>query len=98
MSSGRIPCIVPFCRCTAAADKHPPHTEIICAKHWRPVSAATKARYRYVKRRRDRIWRILWGPTVPPPGRGRAYEMAQRSVDATWERCKAEAIEKAAGI
>lgn len=100
MASARIPCIVPYCRCTAAADKHPPHTEIICAKHWRPVSAATKARYRQVKRRRDKLWkrmcdpRILKRPTITPD----MYEKARNAVHATWERCKAEAIEKAAGI
>ena len=28
----RIPCVVPFCRRTAARDKHPDASEIICWK------------------------------------------------------------------
>lgn len=35
MMGDRIPCAVPFCRRTAARDKHPNATEIICGKHWR---------------------------------------------------------------
>jgi hypothetical protein len=94
--SGRIPCIVPFCRCTAAADKFRGATEIICGKHWRPVSAETKARYRQVKRRRDKVWRLTTkrGGGITPD----VYEIARNAVDATWERRKAEAIERAAGI
>ena len=98
--AGRVPCLVPFCRCTIPQERHPGATEIICAKHWRPVSAETKARYRQVKRRRDKLWkrmcdpRVLRRPTVTPA----IYEKARDAVHSTWEKCKAEAIERAAGI
>lgn len=47
--SGRIPCIVPFCRRTAPADRYPAGWEIIWAEHWRAVPKALKAVYRRAK-------------------------------------------------
>lgn len=98
MKPGRIPCIVPFCRCTAPADKHPYDTEIICQKHWRMVPAETKARYRQVKRRANKIWRLINDPRkVRKPGGAIAYR-SKDDIRKCWERIKREAIERAAGI
>lgn len=98
MKSGRIPCIVPFCRCTADARKFSADTEIICAKHWRAVSADTKARYRTVKRRKLKIWKLINDPRAARKPGGPTYYRAQDAVQRTWERAKREAIERAAGL
>lgn len=98
MKHGRIPCIVPFCGCTADARKFPGDTEIICAKHWRLVSAETKARYRTVKRRKRNLWRIITDPRAArKPGKS-IYYRAQDAVQKCWAQIKREAIERAAGI
>lgn len=99
MKGRRIPCIVPFCRCTADAAKVAPNTEIICQKHWRLVPAQTKARYRTVKRRATKIWKLInRDKRVFRPGADTAYFRAQDSVGKCWRQIKREAIERAAGI
>jgi len=64
----RIPCVVPFCRRTAAREKFPDATEIICGKHHRLARKRlrrlmTLARRRWVRDQSDRnaarCWR-LW--------------------------------------
>lgn len=42
---GRIPCCVPFCGRTAAADKHPGCSDIICGKHWRLAPKVSRRVY-----------------------------------------------------
>lgn len=98
MKPGRIPCIVPYCRCTADARKFSADTEIICAKHWRLVPAETKARYRTVKRRAAKIWKLINDPRVVRKPGGAVYYQAQDAVQKCWARIKREAIERAAGI
>lgn len=62
------------------------------------VSRDLKARYRHLKRRRDKVWRLLYGRNIPKPGRGGLYIWACDAVDTHWERCKADAFERSAGI
>lgn len=95
----RLPCCVPFCRRTTAG----PFGEWICGKHWASVSRQTKRRrrcvMRLVERSRKRFhrqyaeqgWR--WKPS-----QFERVEAAKRLADALWQRCKREAIERAAGI
>jgi hypothetical protein len=98
----RIPCIVPYCRRTTAADRIAPNNEWICQIHWRLVPATVKRR----KRLADRIWDRANATFL------RLYEeqggyleqqyrraLAARDVrGAAWQRCKRQAIERAAGI
>lgn len=49
----RIPCAVPFCRRTAAREKHPHATWIICGKHWRLASKRKRRLYGLMCRRYD---------------------------------------------
>ncbi len=44
MPDGRIPCVVPFCRRTADAEKFK-DSEIICGKHWRLASPILRRRH-----------------------------------------------------
>lgn len=43
----RIPCVVPFCGCGSTS--YPPGHEIICAKHYRLVDPALRAKRRRVR-------------------------------------------------
>lgn len=86
MKPGRVPCLVPFCRCTVPEGRHPPGSEVICQKHWRAVSKREKAFLRMVRRALRR--------TLDPQGRERLLQMDDRA----WARCRKDAIEKAAGI
>lgn len=106
MKPGRIACCVPFCRCTVPKDRHPGATEVICAKHWRLVPRALKARKRQCNRRIDKLnaaWqRPAFQERIERSGRyikfastiTRAYAAEHR----TWDACKAAAIEIEAGI
>jgi hypothetical protein len=96
---GRIPCVVPFWRRTANEAKYPPGTEIICGKHWRMAPATWR-------RRRSKLERIysrrfgdspFWEFPAGTPKRIEAVRL-DRLINALWERCKTEAIERAAGI
>jgi hypothetical protein len=79
----RVPCIVPFCRRTMAADKLAPYREHICMIHWRAVSARTK----WIRRRvKAKVARIGWTPAM------------QVLEGRTWDRAKRQAIEAAGGI
>ena len=42
----RVPCEVPFCRRTTAAERIAPHTEWICAIHWRLIHPSIRRLYR----------------------------------------------------
>jgi hypothetical protein len=101
MKPGRIPCIVPFCRCTAAQTKHPGATEIICAKHWRRVPRALKARKRKIVRLLEKaeavVTREIRGLRIDVSDEKRK-RAAHRAAWKVWDRCKAAAIDAAGGI
>ena len=82
--TARLPCSVPFCRRTTATGRF---AEWLCANHWPLVSPALKARKRKAARllRQARL-------------RGLEKPMIEARAAQIWERCKAEAIERAAGI
>lgn len=81
-SSGRISCIVPFCRRTIAVSRLPEGYEWICGKHWSAVP-------RHLRRRKSQAERIAKRTNRPA---------AWRLTGLIWERCKREAIERAMGI
>ncbi len=88
MSAGdRLPCCVPFCRRTIAAGRF---REWLCPKHWRLVSPTRKAR----KRRTER----LLAKARARADRARIELRWCHHASTAWERCKAEAIERAMGI
>lgn len=101
--NARIPCLVPFCGRTAPAHRYPVGFEIICSTHWRLVSPATKARRRRIDRlagKIDREFRRLYtaqGDRFAAKQWSRV-EKARHLSNLIWRKCKAEAIEAAAGI
>jgi hypothetical protein len=98
MASDRIPCCVPFCRRTADAEKFKGE-EIICGKHWRLASATQRRRQsRMARMYRRRFGRNgYWEYPAGSPDRLDAVKLA-RILEKLWERCKRQAIERAAGL
>ncbi len=78
----RLRCIVPFCRRTTK----PLYREWICGKHWPLVDRA-------LKRRLARLKRLLRRCRTD-----RQWRHVRNHLDIVWECCKAQAIERAAGI
>lgn len=93
---GRIACCVPFCRRTTRAGGF---EEWICGNHWRSVPRTLRAR----KTRLIRRYRRRHGDRAPhlyasgSPERIDAVKNDQL-LRTIWDRCKAAAIEAAAGI
>ena len=98
---GRIPCCVPFCRRTAAAEKFAGCDEIICGKHYRTVRKKVRRFYslvwRRINRERARGPAEFWKRPPGSPERIRLVRL-ERRAERIWERIKREAIEAAAGI
>lgn len=98
MREERIPCSVPFCRRTADAKKFEGQ-EIICGKHWRLASAVQRRRHSRVARQYRRLFGDQGFWQFPPGSEKRiAAIRLGRICNALWERCKNDAIERAAGI
>ncbi len=90
----RINCCVPGCR---RGTRKWPDGEIICGKCWRFVSRSTKRRKRMIAKLIRRLDERGFGKTTTITEaleRRRAYRMGAL----VWRRCKAEAIQGAAGI
>lgn len=77
MSDDRLPCVVPFCRRTAARERYPGASEWICGKHW----PQTRARLRRLYRRA--VARFKREPS----------ERGHRRCLRLWEALKAEAMQ-----
>jgi hypothetical protein len=99
--SERISCCVPYCRRTHHNRER--FSGWICAKHWALVSRSTKTALRVNKRRIRTVLRQrpeyaeYWKMPPGSPRRLRAVAMWARH-DQIWQTCKAEAVERAAGI
>lgn len=94
----RISCCVPFCRRTIKCEG-PGNYEWICGKHWMLISPTLRRR----KYRLFRLYRRLFGDNgywAYPAGSPKRLEAVRldRLCDKAWDRCKAVAIERAAGI
>lgn len=83
--SGRVHCVVPFCRRTTTPGRFGANAQWICGDHWRMVS---KDRRRVWGRLR-RQWR-RYGPQTGIHFDARWWRI--------WDRLKREAIERAGGI
>lgn len=96
----RCRCLVPHCKRTTG--RVPVTHEWICSEHWRRVSRYTKRRRQVAKRlmrKADGRFRKLYHDQKGYTDEQlQAYEAVARIEQKSWERCKAEAIEKAAGI
>lgn len=91
---GRIPCCIPFCRRTAAAEKYPGCTEIICGKHWRLAPKRNRQIYSRAYKRYERA-RARGLPvkdgflSFPSKADFLAHHHAVEAVDRLWRRIKA---------
>lgn len=89
----RLACVVPHCTRTFRHDKkgtpYPPGSEVICGKHWRLNDAGERRRYGKLRR----LYKNKRGTL-----QGDMAARIVRLIDAEWERLKAKAIERAAGI
>ena len=86
--ANRIACSVPFCRRTTPSS----YREWLCAKHWPLVSPALKAR----KRKAEGLLRRV--RALDPDIRRDLELKFSHHAWTAWERCKAQAIERAMGI
>lgn len=55
---GRLPCVNPACKRTAAAGEFG-DSEIICAKCWKLLPQPVKARFKQLRRREKRLLRLI---------------------------------------
>lgn len=58
MVGNRIKCCNPACRRTAAEEKHPGSSEIICSKCWKLLPKRLTSRYRQLRRRDNKGIRL----------------------------------------
>ena len=56
--AGRLPCVNPRCRRTAAEEKHPGATSIICRGCWRALPASLRRGYNAYWARERRLIRL----------------------------------------
>lgn len=95
----RVPCLVPFCRCSTRENQK----EWICQKHWSQVPRHTRSAFNLTKKRIRRVIRFkpeycaYWHMKPGSPARLAACRMWNR-YDQAWAKCKKQAIEKAVGI
>lgn len=93
----RLQCIVPFCRRTTRNPEG--YSAWMCRDHWKMVSKYRRRRdsrlvRRYVKKfGRNNYWEYKGGS----PERLEALRLANMCAK-SWELCKRQAIERAAGI
>jgi hypothetical protein len=94
----RIKCLVPFCRRTVDGDRFA-GCEVICGKHWRMASATLRRRHSRLSRRYRRKFGDSAYWTFPAGSAARIEALRlDRLLRKLWDRCKASAIEAAAGI
>lgn len=93
----RIACCVPFCGRTCRGD--PIRHEWVCGAHWRSVSAVLRRRKARLFRRARHLYgdNGYWAFPAGSPRRMAAVKM-ERVCRMAWQRCKKQAIERAAGI
>ena len=96
---GRIPCLVPFCRRTAAQDKHPGATEIVCYSHWRLLPQPKRRVYSRAWRAAKRAFARQTAPgTYANKTDWLAADRAAGRCERLWRAMRREVIETAAGI
>lgn len=99
----RLGCCAPFCRRTVARDKlRADNDEWLCQIHWKLVPKALKRRKKLTEKIADRaearfmqLYDQQGGYTIAQLQR---VQSAKNLAHKAWERCKAAAIERAAGL
>lgn len=87
MGNDRIPCCIPFCKRTGSRAKFPNCSEFMCGKHYQLGS-------RTLRRRRAKLRRRM----LRTRGDTRDAQRLSALDWRLWDRIKAQAIERAAGI
>lgn len=86
--SSRIPCINPLCRRTAAQDKFPGSTQIICGKCWRAVPDRIRRRWKQLKTRWKRLERAMRKNHV----HGETWSRVVDRLESAWDRLDADVV------
>jgi hypothetical protein len=86
--SHRIRCINPTCRRTAAQDKHPGSSQIICGKCWRAIPDRMRMRWRQLHRRWKRIERTMRKRSTDSTTWNRIVER----LESAWDRLEADVV------
>lgn len=86
--SGRIPCLNPNCRRTAAQDKYPGSTNIICGKCWRAMPDRMRRRWKQLKARWKKIERVMRKRSTPGPVWNRIVDR----FNAAWVRLESDIV------
>lgn len=82
----RIACINSSCRRTAAADKHPGSTWIICGKCYRAMPERFRSRWKALNKRSRRLSKISQKPPVQQPVRRPQWFRIEAMYDRAWDR------------
>ncbi|WP_048902683.1 hypothetical protein [Agrobacterium pusense] len=80
----RIPCINPNCRCTAAQDRFPGSTSIICGKCWRAIPARYRARWKQLKARDRKFTRLRRKTQYADPTRDTQWWSISNRYGSAW--------------
>ncbi|MCV9960792.1 hypothetical protein OIU34_02670 [Pararhizobium sp. BT-229] len=91
-NGGRIPCINPTCRRTAAQDKYPGSSSIICGKCWRSLPARMRARHKQLNRRSRTLFRLSRKTKYGDALRTPQWQRIEDRYDAAWARLNATMI------
>ena len=96
LADERVRCCVPFCRRTRAPQDR--FAEWVCPTHWTAVDRRLRRLHARCKKAANKAtWRNpRWGWAVKDPDSVAWHAVAREAR--VWERCKRQAIERAAGI
>jgi hypothetical protein len=82
----RISCLNPHCRRTAAQEKYPGSSHIICGKCWRALPARVRARWKQLKARWKKVERGMRKRSTPAPVWNRVVDRFNKA----WDRLEAQ--------
>lgn len=82
----RIACINPNCRRTAAQEKHPGSTWIICGKCWKAMPTRYRARWNSLKKRSRKLDRIFDKQKPAQPDRLAQWHTIDRFYRQSWDK------------
>lgn len=80
----RICCLNPNCNRTAAAEKHPGSTYIVCAKCWRSMPRDFKGRWKLLNARSRKLDRMSRKPSFNRPERVPQWNRLADIYDRAW--------------
>lgn len=82
--SNRICCLNPNCKRTAAEERHPGSTYIVCAKCWRTMPRTFKDRWKTLNARSRKLDRMHRKPSFNRPERMRQWSRLAAIYDRSW--------------